>query len=47
MAAVNEENAFTYEKTLLSTIVKNTKEANKVIKFLYLVRIEMFLLICI
>lgn len=28
----NEENAFTYEKTLLNTIVKNTKET-KVMKY--------------
>lgn len=29
----NEENAFTYEKTLLNSIVKNTKET-KVMKYI-------------
>lgn len=29
----NEENAFSYEKTLLNTIVKNTKET-KVMKYI-------------
>jgi len=32
MVDVNEENAFTFEKTLLNTIVKHTKET-KVTKF--------------
>lgn len=32
MAHTNEENVFPYEKTLLNTIVKNTKET-KVIQF--------------
>lgn len=33
MTAINEENAFPFEKTLLNTIVKNTKETkvNKII----------------
>jgi len=43
MAATNEENAFTYEKTLLSTIVKNTKEACKVGNgVLYVVNLKVF-----
>lgn len=33
MTAINEENAFPFEKTLLNTIVKNTKET-KVIEII-------------
>lgn len=36
MTDINEENAFPFEKTLLNTIVKNTKET-KVIKLIIII----------
>lgn len=40
MADINEENAFPYEKTLLNTIVKNTKETKVMMKYIdYLITI--------
>lgn len=41
MAHTNEENVFPYEKTLLNTIVKNTKETKVIQFFQYIVSVYM------